>query len=242
MHVLTLANCFYAAGDVSSRSSSQISRCFTIRNLFYSGFRHRYQNETEVFHRGSQNCQVERLPAVLRPAFQGGWIQNRFEGSSVSGEIKQTLENVKLDQSKNSEQNAHDRPMGDLDVDWIEFHPLFDGVEFDLAIIGLKSTVQRSINCLWSLRYHMKMMRALSQFRSTQLFPICLPEFKGRHLYRPTKWENYQFLFSLKVDYWTWNICQLIFQRTSSMNRPCPGTRDSRPLERTSMDRENLWY
>ena len=37
--------------------------------------------------------------------------------------------------------------MGDLDVDWIEFHPLFDGVEFDLAIIGLKSTVQRSINC-----------------------------------------------------------------------------------------------
>ena len=30
-----------------------------------------------------------------------------------------------------------------LPIDWVEIHPLFDGQEFDLAILGLKSYIQR---------------------------------------------------------------------------------------------------
>ena len=32
-----------------------------------------------------------------------------------------------------------------LPVDWLEVHPLFNGQEFDLAILGLKSYIQRLV-------------------------------------------------------------------------------------------------
>ena len=32
-----------------------------------------------------------------------------------------------------------------LPIAWVEIHPLFDGQEFDLAILGLKSYIQRKL-------------------------------------------------------------------------------------------------
>ena len=76
--------------------------------------------------------------------------------------------------------------IADLPVAWFEIHPLFDGQEFDVAILGLKSYIQRNIF----------------------LHPICLPKWstidlEGKatidRLYRSTQWEKYQMLYSLKV-------------------------------------------
>ncbi len=73
-----------------------------------------------------------------------------------------------------------------LPVHWFEIHPLFDGQEFDLAIIGLKSNVQRTLG----------------------LHPICLPKWnifdiQGKpvndRLYKSLQWENHQMLYSLKA-------------------------------------------
>ena len=83
-----------------------------------------------------------------------------------------------------------------LPVEWIEVHPLFDGQEFDLAIIGLTSILQSNI----------------------KLHPICLPkwnkiDYDGNptidRLYRVTQWERYQMLYSLKVG------CIFYIQNTS---------------------------
>ena len=77
--------------------------------------------------------------------------------------------------------------IADLPVAWFEIHPLFDGQEFDVAILGLKSYIQRNL----------------------YLHPICLPKWnkidpEGKptidRLYRSTQWEKYQMLYSLKVS------------------------------------------
>ena len=76
--------------------------------------------------------------------------------------------------------------IAELPVSWFEIHPLFDGQEFDVAIIGLQSYIQRNLN----------------------LHPICLPKWskvdlEGKptidRLYRSTQWEKYQMLYSLKA-------------------------------------------
>lgn len=73
-----------------------------------------------------------------------------------------------------------------FDVQWFEIHPLFNGQEFDLAIIALSTYIQRSIN----------------------LHPICLPKWNifdiegnptNEKLYKSVNWENYQLLYSLKA-------------------------------------------
>ena len=68
--------------------------------------------------------------------------------------------------------------IADLPVAWFEIHPLFDGQEFDVAILGLKSYIQRNL----------------------YLHPICLPKWskidpEGKptidRLYRSTQREKY---------------------------------------------------
>ncbi len=61
--------------------------------------------------------------------------------------------------------------------DWIEPHPLYDGREYDFAIIGLRNSLERN----------------------SWVYPICLPKFKGGRLYPQSRWENYQLLYSLKA-------------------------------------------
>ena len=89
--------------------------------------------------------------------------------------------------------------IADLPVAWFEIHPLFDGQEFDVAILGLKSYIQRNIF----------------------LHPICLPKWskidlEGKatidRLYRSTQWEKYQMLYSLKVR---WMITVTHYSKSS---------------------------
>ncbi len=44
--------------------------------------------------------------------------------------------------SASSSQNPVGQQGGNLDIDFIEFHPLFNYVEYDLAILGLKNIIQ----------------------------------------------------------------------------------------------------
>lgn len=104
-----------------------------------------------------------------------GWTKcNRWMALNRKGNIQvSTYENIHGNQAK-------------FDVQWFEVHPLFNGQEFDLAIIALTTYIQRSIN----------------------LHPICLPKWNVfdvlgnpvfEKLYRPVQWENYQMLYSLKA-------------------------------------------
>ena len=92
--------------------------------------------------------------------------------------------------------------IADLPVAWFEIHPLFDGQEFDVAILGLKSYIQRNIF----------------------LHPICLPKWstidlEGKatidRLYRSTQWEKYQMLYSLKVIKKRRTTCTKTLQKLS---------------------------
>nr|XP_040570486.1 uncharacterized protein LOC121119763 isoform X2 [Lepeophtheirus salmonis] len=63
-----------------------------------------------------------------------------------------------------------------LQIEWIEYHPLYDGVEYDVVLLGLTSTIQLS----------------------SLLYPICLPSFLEEDLYYSYLWEGYEPLYSLK--------------------------------------------
>ncbi|TRY63452.1 hypothetical protein TCAL_05764, partial [Tigriopus californicus] len=61
--------------------------------------------------------------------------------------------------------SAYDKSMSPLNVEWIEFHPLFSGQEFDLAIIGLDGAIQRQVK---SLKVHVfNQLIGLKLFEST---------------------------------------------------------------------------
>ncbi|CAB4066819.1 unnamed protein product [Lepeophtheirus salmonis] len=72
-----------------------------------------------------------------------------------------------------------------LQIEWIEYHPLYDGVEYDVVLLGLTSTIQLS----------------------SLLYPICLPSFLEEDLYYSYLWEGYEPLYSLKniVREQNWN-------------------------------------
>ena len=111
--------------------------------------------------------------------------------------------------------------IADLPVAWFEIHPLFDGQEFDVAILGLKSYIQRNIF----------------------LHPICLPKWstidlEGKatidRLYRSTQWEKYQMLYSLKVIKKVRQHVQRLY-KNFLFPRLCKKMSDSQMSGRTSM-------